>query len=496
MKLRIKNLPWLAGKPVVILHPKTAEKLNVFQNQRVLLSNSHDFYCIVDIFPNLVKKNEIGLSQEVTKIFSAKNEDDIDVSAAIISPASKLIKRKLEGHLLKKEEMETIIKEIVNNNLTEAEIAYFIAAQKTQKMTLKEIISLTEAMIQTGEKMVFQNKEVVDKHCIGGVAGNRTTPIVVAICASLGLTFPKTSSRAITSASGTADVIETISKVDIKVKDLKRIVEKTNGCMAWGGSLKLAPSDDKIIQIERLINLDVESQLIASILSKKITAGAKYVLIDIPYGKNSKVKSWYSAKKLGKRFKKIAKYFNLKLNVVYTNGKLPIGNGFGPVLEMNDVLKVLQNKKDAPKDLRKKSLYLSSELIKLAGKRNSKNIVKQALDSGIAYEKFKQIINAQNNKDNFEKKIKALKTARFRVTIKSNKRGKIINIKNNKINEICRILGTPENLGAGIYLYKSIGKVKKDEKLLTMFSDNKRKLERAIKFFNEENVIEIKFKRK
>jgi len=494
MKLKVKNFKWLAGRPVVILHEEAAKKMNVFQNDRVSLTNSHKFYAVVDIFPRLVKKNEIGLSTELTKVFKSKNESLIDVSAAEISPASKLIKKKMNGERLSAKELETIIDQIVKNNLTEAEIAYFASAQKMIGMSIEETVNLTRAMIKTGIKLKFtKNQKVVDKHCIGGVAGNRTTPIVVSICAAAGLISPKTSSRAITSAAGTADVIETISNVELSLEDLNNVIKKTGACLTWGGSLRLAPSDDKIIRVERLIDLDVESQLLASIMSKKISAGSKYILIDIPYGKGAKIDTISKAKKLGKKFQQISKHFDVKLKVVYTDGSQPVGHGIGPVLEMIDVLNILENKPDASEYLRKKSLFLASKLMNLAGIKNSKKKAQEILKSGKAYKKFREIIDAQNgNSKIFDKKIKLLKVAKFERTIIAQKTGKIKTINNKKINHICRILGTPETVGAGIYLEKHAGKVKKGEKIMTMYSENKAKLDRAYKHYKKENVIEIK----
>lgn len=494
MKLKVKNFKWLAGRPVVILHEKTAKKMNVFQNDRVALTNSHNFYAVVDIFAKLVKENEIGLSTELTKIFKSKNGSSLDVNAAEISPASKLIKKKIDGGKLNEKELETIIDQIVKNNLTEAEIAYFISSQKMAKMTIEETVNLTKAMIKTGTKLKFaNNKKVVDKHCIGGVAGNRTTPIVVSICAAAGLISPKTSSRAITSASGTADVIETVSNVELNLKDLNRVIKKTGACLAWGGSLKLAPSDDKIIRVERLIGIDVESQLLASIMSKKISAGSKYILVDIPYGQGAKIDTKLEAKKLGKKFKQLSKHFDVKLEVVYTNGFQPVGHGIGPVLEMIDVLNILENKPDASEYLRKKSLFLASKLMNLAGIKNSKKKAQEILKSGKAYKKFREIIDAQNgNSKTFDSKVKSLKVAKFQRTIIAQKTGRIKTINNKKINHICRILGTPETISAGIYLEKHTGKVKKGEKLMTMYSENKAKLDRAYKYYKKEKVMEIK----
>lgn len=490
MKLKIKNFNWLAGRPVVILNDKTAKKMNVFVDDRIMLSSSKKVYAVVDIFPKLVKKNEIGLSQELSEILELKNKSLVEVSSAGMSNVTLLIKKKLNKGILSEKELQYLISEIVHNNLTESEIAFFIAAEKINGMNINETINLTKAMVKTGARLKFKSKYVADKHCIGGIAGNRTTPIVVAICAAAGLILPKTSSRAITSASGTADVIETISNVELSLKKIIKVVHKTGACLAWGGSLGLAPSDDKIIQVERLLNLDVEPQLLASIMSKKIAGGAKYIIIDIPYGKGSKVKNIICAKKLGEKFKKIGKYFRLKLKIVYTDGAQPIGNGIGPNMEMMDVLKVLQN--DGPQDLREKSILLSSELIKLCGIKNSRKKAEEALSSGKAYEKFKEIINVQNEKKDFEEKVSQLELAKYSKIIKAKKSGKIVSISNKGINSLCRVLGTPETNSAGVYLHKHIGKITKGESILTLYTESRKKRREALKFIKEFKPIVLR----
>ncbi|MFH1237841.1 MAG: thymidine phosphorylase [archaeon] len=492
MKLKIKNLHWLAGRPVAILNDKTAKKLNVFANDRVAITNSKKVYAIVDIFPKVIKKNQIGLSRELTSILKLEDNAYVKVSTSEISDATFLIRKKMQGHKLTKEEISYIITEIVHNNLTEAEIAYFTAAEKLNGMSINEIINLTRAMVKTGVKLKFSGKYIADKHCIGGIAGNRTTPIIIAICATAGLILPKTSSRAITSASGTADVIETISKVELSIKDLKFTVQKTGACLAWGGSLGLAPSDDKIIRVERLLNLDIEPQLIASIISKKVAAGSKYIIIDIPYGKGSKIETLEKAKQLGIKFKKISKNFNLNLKVVYTKGSEPIGNGFGPVLEMLDILAVLKNSPNLPEDLKEKSLFLSTELMKLCKIKNARKKAEEILSSGKAYEKFKEIINTQNGKKDFDKRVESLTLAKYKQIIKAKHNGRITEISNEGINSLCRILGTPETISSGVYLYKHIGAIKKAEPILTLYTESKTKMKEAIKFLKESKPIKIK----
>lgn len=490
MKLKIKNFNWYAGKPVVFLNDKTARRMNIFVDDRVAILKKKKVYAIVDVFSKLVRENEIGISHELNKILKLRTGIKVEVSGAEMSDASFLIKKKMEGKTLSQKELDLVISEIVHNNLTEAEIAFFTAAEKLNKMKFSETIALTNAMVKTGAKLKFKGKYVADKHCIGGIAGNRTTPIMVAICAAVGLTVPKTSSRAITSASGTADVIETISNVELSLEEIIKVVNHEKACLAWGGSLGLAPSDDKIIQVERLLNLDIEPQLLASIMSKKIAAGAKYLLIDIPYGRGAKVKDLKRAKSLGRKFHKMGKEFKIKMKVVYTDGTQPVGNGFGPVLEMLDIIKVFENK--GPEDLKEKSLYLATELIKLCGIKDAKAKASLALTSGDAYQKFKEIINAQNGRNNFHEKVKNLKLATFKKIIPSPKSGQIKRISNKGINSLCRVLGTPETISAGVYLHKHLEKVKKGEPLLTLYSESKMKMKDALRFLEEFKPIEIK----
>ncbi|MCX8159043.1 MAG: AMP phosphorylase [Candidatus Pacearchaeota archaeon] len=486
MKLKLKKLSLDAGRPVSFITEQDAKALNVHVGDRVEISkNNKKIISIVDVVRGFISKGQISLSSEIINYLNLKDNDIVDVNLSIEPKSSMLIAKKLAGNSLTKDEIFLIVNDIANNSLTEAEIAYFVSGVYEHGMSLKETIYLTEAMWKTGKTINWHSKEIVDKHSIGGIAGNRTTPIVVSICSSLGLIMPKTSSRAITSASGTADVMETITKVDFSVEELKNIVRKTNACLAWGGSLGLAPTDDKLIRVERLLNLDPESQLIASILAKKLAVGSKYVLIDIPYGKNAKV-SKERAIKLKEKFLKIGNHFNLKIKVVLTDGNQPIGNGIGPVLEMLDVIKVLKQV-DSPKDLEEKCIFLAGEIFEMTGKAKKgegKELAKSIIKSGKAYEKFNEIIDAQGRKNLI------LEPAKLKQEIIAKKNGKIISINNKSINILGRILGCPVDNSAGIYLHKHNNEtIKKGEPIMTFYAESKKKLEEAISYYKEANPI-------
>jgi len=487
MELRIKDVKIEAGRPIAFINKRNAQKLGLRIGERVqIFQNGQRTVATADI-SNQINEKEIALSKEILDYVKINFNKPAKILLAMEPQSTRYITKKLQGKTLSKDEIFSIIKDIVNNSLTEAEIAYFVSAVYEHGMSFKETLDLTEAIYKTGVQLSWHDKKVADKHSIGGIAGNRTTPIVVSICSSAGIVMPKTSSRAITSASGTADVIEVLSKVDFPANKLKEIVRKTNACLAWGGSLGLAPADDKLIRVERLLNLDPEAQLLASIMSKKLAAGSKYVLIDIPYGPQAKV-SKAEAQKLKQKFLKIAKHFKLRMKVLITLGDQPIGNGIGPVLEMIDVLKVLKQE-NQPMDLESKSIHLAAEILEMIGKAKKGKgefIARSILETGAALEKFNEIINAQGRKN------EDFHLGKYRHEIKSSKEGKIAVLDNRAINTLARILGCPEDKRAGIYIHKHKPEpVRKDEILFTLYAESKDKLKEALLFLNTSRIISI-----
>jgi AMP phosphorylase len=474
---------------VAFISEKDARVLNIHIGDRIeVYHQGKKIIAIVDVVRKFITRGEIILSEEVTNYLRIKNGVMVEVSLALEPKSSLFIAKKLNGGKLTKKEIERIVSDIANNALTEAEIAYFVSGVYENGMDLEETINLTEAMYKTGEIIRWHTNKIVDKHSIGGIAGNRTTPIVVSICAAAGVVMPKTSSRAITSAAGTADVMETLTNVDFPVNELKKIVRKTGACLAWGGSLGLAPVDDKLIRVERLLNLDPESQLIASILAKKLAVGSKYVLIDIPYGLHAKV-NLGKAKKLKDKFLKVGRHFGLKLNVILTDGSQPIGNGIGPVLEMQDIIRILK-RENPPRDLENKSIHLAGLILEMVGKAkkaHGEETAREILYSGRAFRKFEEIISAQG------RIFIDLVPAKHKHEIKSSKNGKIISIDNRCINLLGRILGCPMDKAAGLYLHRhNADSVQKGDVIITLYSESEKKLKEAINFFNESMPITIR----
>jgi putative thymidine phosphorylase len=304
--------------------------------------------------------------------------------------------------------------------------------------------------------------------------------------------MPKTSSRAITVSAGTADVIESIAKVEFSIPEIYDIVRKANACMIWGGSLGLASADDKIIQIERLINIDPESQLLASILAKKLSVGSKYILIDVPFGKSAKLATKSQASMLKEKFEILARDFHVKLQCALTDGSQPVGNGVGPILEIRDVLSVLKQDPNRPLDLEKKSLLLSGLLLEMTGKAgrgHGKKLAENILKSGKALAKFEEIIKAQSGSLSSRK----LKLGPFSEDIRAKKHGKIIETDNKKISFLARLLGCPADKASGIFIHRHNGAtVNRKEPLLTFYAESDDKLKEAVKFCKRIRPIKIK----
>lgn len=492
MELKIKSLKWSTGMLGAIVNKKTAEKLGIQSRDRISIKkqspNSREIFTFVNTIGDTVKESEIVVSSETQERMGLKSGQKVDVNLAQVPSSFLYIRKKMDDKKLSQKEIDEIVTDIVNNSLSEPEIALFVSGMYENGMSFEETVFLIKAILKSGNSLKLNYKIIVDKHSIGGIPGNRTTPIVVPICAAAGLIMPKNSSRAITSAAGTADVIETIARVEFSLLELEKIVEKTNACMVFGGGWGMVPADSKILQVEKMLKLDVEALLLSSIMSKKLAVGSNNILIDIPYGKGAKIDK-KKALRIKKQFEKLGRYFKRKIECVLTDGSQPIGHGIGPALELIDVINVLERKPDCPKDLEKKSLFLAGkifELTKKSKKGQGIKLAKQILDSGRAFEKFKQIIEAQ---DGFLRKIR---TSKFQKEIISNSSGEILEIDNKLINSLARIAGAPEDKFAGLFLCCHVGaKVKKGQTLLIIYSESKSRLKQAFNFYGQNKPIKI-----
>ena len=392
------------------------------------------------------------------------------------------IREKLLGKTLTYKQIYAIMDEISQKKFGNVLTTYFAASGYSKGFSEDELYYLTKAMVETGDKLKFEGI-VADKHSIGGIPGTRTTPIVVAIVAAAGFQIPKSSSRAITSASGTADDMEVLAPVKLTKTQIYETVKKTNGCIVWGGSFNLAPADDIIIQVEKPLLFESYDKIVVSIMAKKIAFGSNHIVIDLPYGKNTKVHTLKDAKILSKKFLDLAKRFDMKIRVIIYKTDEPAGRGIGPTLEIKDSLMVLEQTKDRPIDLEIRSLNLATNLLEICiedspkeqeiikNYGNAYNLALSLLQKGIALEKFKQIIKAQggNPSINSDK----LKSGKYDFRQIAKKSGIVNSLHIKNIISVAKILGAPQMKSSGVYLNKKIGEtVLTGDVLYTLFSEN------------------------
>ena len=385
------------------------------------------------------------------------------------------LRRKVFGGRLDDEDYRTLIADIVGDRLSELELAAFVTACAGDRLDGGETISLTRAMLEAGERLDWGAGPVLDKHCVGGLPGNRTTPIVVAIVAALGHRIPKTSSRAITSPAGTADTMEVMAPVALDLPTMRRVVEHEGGCIVWGGKVRLSPADDVLIRVERPLDFDSDGQLVASVLSKKLAAGSSHVLIDIPIGATAKVRSDGAADALAQRLQATAEALELRLRVHRSDGRQPVGVGIGPVLEARDVLQVLRNEPAAPLDLRERALDIAGALLDMVGSEGRQR-AEQTLASGAALTKFMAICAAQGG-------FREPQLASFRHAVVADRDGTVAEIDNRRLARVAKLAGAPLSVGAGVDCWSRIGDaVQRGQPLFTVYAASQGELNYALDY--------------
>ena len=347
---------------------------------------------------DILQSDEAGLSEAGWENIGAQEGDEIHVGHPPPLESLSHVRAKTFGKHLDESSIREIITDVAARRYADVHLASFITAFAGGNLDRKEMVYLTRSMIDVGERLSWGRTPIVDKHSIGGLPGNRTSPIVVAIAAACGLTMPKTSSRAITSPAGTADTMETLTRVDLDIAAMRRVVDREGGCIVWGGAVRLSPADDILIRVERVLNLDGEGQLVASVLSKKAAAGATHLVLDLPVGPTAKVRSEAEAEQLAGHLVAVAAALGIKALAITSDGTQPVGRGIGPALEARDVLAVLQNAPDAPSSLRRRAIDVARALLELAGAvppGARTRTCQSTLVSGRAWRKFAAICEAQ-----------------------------------------------------------------------------------------------------
>lgn len=447
------------------------QALNKIEIHKISNGNGTPVIAVLNVVDdaNIVAPDELGLSKQVYEQFAMAEGAEVFISHATPPESLEAVHKKIAGERLAYKDYLGIIQDIVNKRYSKIEMAAFLVGCSETGMEREEILNLTRAMVDTGERIHWGEYLVCDKHCIGGIPGNRTSMLLVPIVAAHGMLMPKTSSRAITSPAGTADTMQVLAEVDHSQERLREIVQQERAFLVWGGTAELAPADDILISVERPLSMDSPGQMIASIISKKVAAGATHLLIDIPIGDTAKIHTHLDALQLRKIFEYVGDNMGLHLEVVITDGSQPIGRGIGPILETMEVMKVLENDPNASVDLREKALLLAGRIIEFdPDVRGGQGyvIARDILESGRALAKMNAIIDAQGRNE------EPMTLGKLQYEVVADKAGKIAAINNLKMASIARLAGAPLDKGAGVYLHKKVGdKVKKGETLFTIYAE-------------------------
>ena len=438
---------------------------------------------------DLLEHGEAGLSDIAWSLLLMDRPCSISVSHPEPVESFRHVRRKLYGNDLGQDALGAIVQDVVARRYSDVQISAFLSACVGQRMNREEVVALTLSMVNVGESLNWDTERVYDKHCVGGLPGNRTTPIVVAVVTSFGIVMPKTSSRAITSPAGTADTMETITRVDLPLHELQRVVEKVNGCIVWGGAVNLSPADDVLIRVERALDVDSEAQLIASVLSKKISAGSTHTIIDIPVGPTAKVRSREAAKRLSDLFRYVGDELGLCVEIAITDGTQPVGRGIGPALEAIDVLQVLNGDTVAPKDLRARAVLLAGKILELAGEAAEgagSALAQTAIDDGRAINQFKRICDAQGG-------FFTPPRAQYRHEVHASDQGVVSVIDNRRLAKVAKLAGAPTARAAGIEILVRIGDVVEvGEPILIIHAEAPGELDYALGYLSEaQDVVGI-----
>lgn len=394
-----------------------------------------------------------------------------------------LIEKKRDGNELSKEEIEYIVTNYTNGKIPDYQVSALLMAIFYQDMTNEEITNLTLAIANSGDVIDLSSLEgiKVDKHSTGGV-GDTTTLILAPLVASVGVTVAKMSGRGLGYTGGTLDKLEAIPGFQIELSDeaFVRIVNESKVAVI-GQSGNLAPADKKLYAL-RDVTATVDSlPLIASsIMSKKIAAGADAIVLDVTTGDGAFMKNIEDARRLAKTMTSIGKLANRETVAVISDMSEPLGEAIGNSLEVVEAIETLQG--NGPEDLVEMCYALGSQMVVLAGKAKTideaRTLLQEALESGKALAKFKEMIQNQGGDPTIVEQPERILTARYTMELPAKQSGVVSKIVANELGIAAMMLGAGRKTkeddidhAVGLKLHKKIGDtVTKGESLLTIYS--------------------------
>lgn len=434
---------------------------------------------VIDM-PDFLDSGAIGLSSEAFAELGLREGAEVTIRRTPSPESRAALTHKIQGGQLSEEQYHTLIRDIVESRYPEGEVAAFLVAA-TQNLSDDEVVSLAQVRTRFTQRITWPDKIVVDKHSMGGIPGSRITLIVVPIVAAHGgFLMPKTSSRAITSAAGTADAMETLANVELGPTELRLCLERARACIAWNGRLNHSAVDDVMNAITRPLGIDSNRWSVASILSKKLTAGSTHVIVDLPFGKRAKLKTEGDALELAALFESVGRGLGLTVQAFATDGSKPVGRGIGPALEARDVIWALDSHPEAPADLVEKALFFASRILAwdpaIGSVEAGRNRAEKLLHSGAARKAFEGIIDAQGRRS------PPVMPGRLIHTFHADHAGVIREIDGWAVTEIARRAGAPLDKAAGVDILRNVGDtVECGEPLFVIHASAQGDLEEAVR---------------
>lgn len=482
-KFKVKLLDLKEGRLEIVMNSEDASDMGLHTKDRVRVYINQKFMtAIVNLAGRSVGREEIAVPLDLKEALKLEEGSEVTVVPSEKPKSLEYIRKKLDRQELSETELDAIVRDVITNSLSEVEVATFVSGIYINGLTMDEASALARKMAENGEMLELKDRPIFDKHSIGGVPGNKITLLVVPIVAASGLTIPKTSSRAITSASGTADTMEVLAPVTFNAREIEEIVNRIGGIIAWGGGVNLAPADDIFIQVEYPLALDPHYLALCSVMAKKYAVRADFVAIDIPMGQETKVPTIEEAKKYAREFIELGEKMGISVECAVTYGDKPIGRAIGPALEAQEALMALEGEEVAS-SLVEKSTDIAGIILESGGvarQGRGKEAAKELLSSGRAHRKMLEIIEAQGGSASITPEEVGIGS--HSEEVRSEDAGYVVHISNRDIVRVAREAGAPRDRGSGIYLHVSKGhKVKQNQPLFEIYAESEPKLEQAVK---------------
>ena len=410
-----------------------------------------------------------------------------------------IINKKRLGQILTKEEISGVIKGYLDGSIPDYQMSSFLMAVVFKGMTDHEIVTLTNEMLKSGEKLDLSELGiVVDKHSTGGV-GDKTTMIIAPIVASCGVRVAKMSGRGLGHTGGTIDKLESIPGFEVNM-DTEQFFKQVKeiGMAVVSQTSNLVPADKKIYALRDVTGTVESIPLIASsIMSKKIASGATKLVIDVKVGNGALIKNLKDAKKLATLMIEIGKANDIEVVCLLTNMDIPLGRNIGNALEVEEAMGILSGRVRG--NLYDLCVELSSYMVSLGlciSYNDAKIKVLESLQNGDAYKKFISFVHAQGGD------LSNLPKSKNQYVISSPKTGYLSHIDALELGKLSMRLGAGResledviDYGVGIILEKNVGDyVEKGDTLMYLYTDkefNIDELSNKIFKINEKKVDKV-----